>query len=100
MLRRAVPLAVVLLLSTAALPVPAGSAYAANGADFTLEKPNRLSNGRSLRQPALKLPLGQGRHGQDTLDAGQSVNITFPRNNTACTFDILVKCHDNDVKAE
>jgi len=100
MLRRAVPLAVALLLSTAAPPVPAGSARAANGADFTLKNENGYQIDEVYVSPRSSRRWGKDVMGEDTLDAGQSMNITFPRNNAACTFDIMVKYHDNDVKAE
>lgn len=91
MSRRAVPLA--LLLSPAL-------ALAANGAGFTLR--NQTGQQRDEVPVSARSSRNWGKDvmGKDTLDAGQSVEITLPRSNSACMSGIMVKQHDSNAKAE
>jgi hypothetical protein len=98
--RRAVPLALALLLSPAVPPLSAGPALAANGADFTLKNQTGRQIDEAYVSAHSSKRWGKEVMGEDTLDAGQSVKITFPGSNSACMFDITVKYRDNDVKAE
>ena len=93
--RRAVPLALALLLCSAVSPLSAGPALAANGADFTLKN----QTGRQIDEVYVSAHSskrwGKDVMDEDTLDAGQSVKITFPSKNSTCMFDIMVKYRDN-----
>ena len=97
MLQRAVPFALAVLLAPA---LQASPARAANGADFTLKNQTGYQIDEVYVSAHSSRNWGKDVMGEDTLDAGQSVNITFPRNNRACMFDIMVKYHDDDMKAE
>ena len=68
-------------------------ALAANSADFTLKNQTGCQIDEVYVSTQSSKNWGKDVMGEDTLNVGDSVKITFLRNNRTCMRDIMVKYH-------
>jgi hypothetical protein len=78
--------------------IATGAAHASD-ADFRLRNRTGYQIDEVYVSPHHSSHWGHDLMGDDSLDDGESVKITFPHSGSACHFDIQVKYHDGD-KAE
>ncbi len=76
------------------------SALAANGADFQLINRTGYQIDEVYIRPHRSVKWGPDVLGQQALDESEVATITFPKDNTACHFDIKVKYQEDESTAE
>jgi hypothetical protein len=87
------------LLAAGALTALASGAYASD-ADFKLHNKTGYQIDEVYVSKHSSDDWGRDRMGNNALEDGESVLITFPHGGQACHFDIKVKYHDDGSTAE
>lgn len=87
-------------LLTAAIALSIGGAAFANDADFRLKNRTGYQIDEVYVAPHSSARWGRDVMGTGSLGDGEGVKIVFPHDNSACSFDIKVKYHDDGSTAE